>query len=256
MIDLPTITIGVITYSRFNEVQQAVASLRDNLIYPPDKLQWIIADDCSPNGYIDALKQAPVFNGLNVRFISTPVNSGWGASANNLLEEVDTAYVYLTEDDFILSHPLDLRSGVGILETEPSIGVLRYGGTSGNFVYHYRQAEANVSEYVKENIYAADYVEGRVTYLIIDKSSPTLYIHSGRPALGKLNWYYRLGLFPVGLTLGSTEECFAHRVKDYLNTEPDAQQIAILPDFINMKYRHIGQTFQHTEIDVAREVGQ
>lgn len=253
---LPNITIGIITYSRFAEIQSVVASLRHHIIYPENKLEWVIADDCSPNDYLEDLKHCEVFKGLNARFISTSQNSGWGASANNLLENTETGLVYLTEDDWLLCHPLDMRAGAGLLETEADIGVLRYGGTSGNFVYHYRQAEANIGEFVKENIYAADYVEGKLTYLIIDKSSPTLYIHSGRPALGKLNWYYRLGLFPTGLRLGATEECFAHRVKDYLHTDPAAQQIAILPDFVNMKYRHIGQSFQHTAVDVERRIAE
>lgn len=256
MIELPRVTIGIITYRRFEEIQRTVASLRENIIYPPEKLEWLIADDCSPDGYLERLAACDVFSGLNVRFISTQSNSGWGASANNLLDYVETPFVYLSEDDWLLCYKLDLRAGVGILETSTNVGVIRYGGTSGDMLYTYHQHEANVSEYLKENIYAADYVEGKCTYLVIDIESPSLYVYSGRPQLGKLSWYYNLGLFPIGLRLGQTEDAFAHRVKDYMRSTPNAQQIAILPDFVNMKYRHIGATWQHTDVDVAREVGQ
>jgi glycosyltransferase involved in cell wall biosynthesis len=253
MLTLPNITIAILTYSRFEEIQQVVASLRANVLYPPENIQWLIADDCSPDDYLERLKACEVFNGLNVRFISTQQNSGWGASANNLLDHVETDFLYLSEDDYVLSFKLDMRVGIGILETCPDVGLLRYGGTSGDMLYTYHQHEANVSEYVKENIYAADYVEGRATYLIIDVDSPSLYVYSGRPQLGKLNWYYKVGLFPEGLSLGAGENAMCHKVKDYIRSTPDAPQIAILPDFVNMKYRHIGaNSFQNSAHDIAR----
>lgn len=253
MLNLPEISIGILTYSRFEEIQQVVASLRANIIYPQEKIQWLIADDCSPDNYLERLRGCEVFNGLNVRFISTPRNSGWGASANNLLEHVETELLYVSEDDYVLSFKLDMRVGVGILETCPDVGLLRYGGTSGDMLYSYHQHEANVSEYVKENIYAADYVEGKATYLLIDVESPSLYVYSGRPQLGKLSWYYKVGLFPEGLSLGRGEDASCHKVKDYIRSTPDAQQIAILPDFINMKYRHIGgNSWQNSAHDIAR----
>ena len=246
----PEITILVQTYKRYDDIQQTLDSLMENLIYPRDRLRWLIADDASGDGYPHNLADIPRYQSLNLRFTTLSRNGGYGANRNNGLSSVDTPLTYVTEDDWVLCNKLDLRAGAGLLETKPDIGVVRYGGTAGDMVYHYRQYEVDVSEYVKENIHATDYIEGKLTYLVIDVESPSLYVYSGRPQLGKLRWYYDLGLFSERARLGECENDFAHKVKRYLREAPFAQQIAILPDWINMKYRHIGQTFQGTAIDV------
>lgn len=253
MRELPLVTVGILTYKRLETLQRTIMSLREHIIYPPDKLRWVISDDCSGDGYLDALARSPILADLNVRFISTRENSGWGANANNLLQHCETSLIYLTEDDWQLCQTLDLRAGAGLLETRADVGMLRYGGTSGDMIYHYRQNEADVSEYVQENIHAHDFVPGKLTYLVINYDSPTLYVYSGRPQFAKLEWYQALGYFPEGLRAGATEEAMAHKFKDYCIRNQDAQQIAILPDFINMKYRHIGgQSWQGSEVDKVR----
>lgn len=240
MLELPNVTVLINTYQRYNEIQHTLDSLVENIIYPADKLRWLIADDCSGGDYPYNLLDIPRYNALNLKIVTLSRNSGYGVNINNGLSHVETPYVYMTEDDWVLCRKLDLRAGVGLLEVEPSIGVLRYGGTSGDMLYTYHQHEANVGEYVKENIYAADYIEGKLTYLHIDVESPSLYVYSGRPQLGKLRWYYDLGLFPEGLRVGETENVMCHKVKDFLRAYPNTHEIAILPDFVNMKYRHIG----------------
>lgn len=248
--DLPLVTILIQTYQRYDEIQLTIDSLVENIIYPADRLRWLIADDCSGGDYPYNLLDIPRYNALNLKIVTLSRNSGYGANRNNGLSHVETPYVYATEDDWVLCHKLDMRAGVGLLETCPHVGVVRYGGTSGDMEYHYRQHETDVSAYTKENVYAVDYVEGKLTYLIIDVESPALYVYSGRPQLGKLRWYYELGCFNEHVRLGECENEFAHKVKNYLRTVPNAQQIAILPDFVNMKYRHVGKTWQGTAVDV------
>lgn len=238
---LPELTIGILTYNRFEDIQRTVRSLRENLIYPAEKLKWIISDDCSPDDYLYRLSAEPLFADMDVTFISTPKNAGWGASANNLLSSVETPYVYLTEDDWMLCIKLDLRAGIGLLETRQDVGMVRYGGTAGDMEYTYHQRETDVSAYTDVNIHATDYaVGGKLTYLVIDVDSPAHYVYSGRPQLAKLRWYYDMGTFPEGLKVGDTEDAMCHKVKHFLRAYPNTHEIAILPDFVNMKYRHIG----------------
>lgn len=248
----PLITVLIQTFRRYDDIQQTIDSLVENLIYPKDRLRWLVCDDCSGNGYPYNLADIERYHALNLRFVSTSRNSGYGANRNNGLAAVETPYVYATEDDWVLCTPLDLRTGVGLLEAVPTVGMVRYGGTSGDMEYIYRQYEADVSAFTKENIHAVDYVEGKLTYMVIDVESPSLYVYSGRPQLAKLRWYYELGAFNEGVRLGECENDFCNKVKHYLRTVPNAQQIAILPDFVNMKYRHIGMTWQGTAVDIER----
>lgn len=248
---LPTVTIGLLTYNRFEDIQRTIASLRANILYPADRIQWIISDDCSPDDYLYRLSLLDMFRDMNVRFISTPKNGGWGASANNLLSHVETPYVYLSEDDWELRIKLDMRAGIGLLETSPHIGMVRYGGTAGDMEYTYHQHEADVSAYTSENVYATDYaVGGKTTYLQIDVESRAHYVYSGRPQLAKLRWYYDMGLFPEGLKVGETEDAMCHKVKHFLRAYPNTHEIAIFPDFVNMKYRHIGaNSYQNKAVE-------
>jgi hypothetical protein len=57
-------------------------------------------------------------------------------------------------------------------------------------------------------------------------------------------------LFPEGLRVGETENAMCHKVKDFLRASPNTHEIAILPDFVNMKYRHIGaMSYQNKAVE-------
>jgi hypothetical protein len=74
-----------------------------------------------------------------------------------------------------------------------------------------------------------------------------VYSHGPHLKTSKFHQYY--GPYPEGSKLGETEEKFAHIVKDRLREDPHAPQIAIQPDWVSMRFDHIGTTFQHTEKD-------
>src|SRR5690348_7133421 len=126
MPEFPSVTVLINTYNRIEDLQRTVTGLRENLVYEGDKLEWVIADDCSPDGYLERVSRLRVFEGLNVRFISTPVNSGVGASMNNGFRHVQTPYCFYSQDDLIPTKPLDLRKSVALMEAQPNIGILRY----------------------------------------------------------------------------------------------------------------------------------
>lgn len=251
MPELPLVTIGVITYNRPEEIKATVAALAEHLIYPRERLRWVIADDSSPGDYLKKLSRLKLFKDLDVGFISTAANSGWGANANNLLDELNTPYLFMVEDDYVLTQPIDLRVGVALLENKPHLGYLHYYGTAGEpVILHQFEAEigAELPEYRDGMSWP-----GKLTYLQLDGHSPSPYLYSNRPHLVHRRFHDYYGRYDEGRKLGDTEEAFAVRVKGTMQADPDhAPGIAVLPAQIVPVFDHIGRSYQHTEVDHAR----
>lgn len=252
MRDFPPITILINTYNRLPELVATVDALKRQLIYPTDKLEWIIADDCSPDNYLAHVRACKVFDGLNVRFISTPVNSGVGASMNNGFRDVDTEYCFYTQDDLQPTQPLDLRKSVALMEAQPNIGILRYRALGSDQLYIYRQHEMDLKAWLPFPISGDTSMEGKCVYLIIDKDSPSLYIYSDNPQLRRMSWFNQYGWHFEGLKLGAQEDAYCHRVKQVMNSNPNALWVCCLPEWVNSHYAHIGVTYKETEVDKER----
>ena len=245
--DFPDIAIGIITYNRPAEMQRTVTALKKHLIYPKEKLHWVIADDSSPAGYLDGLKKMKVFEGLNVKFISTPANCGWGCNANHLLRAVETDFLMQIEDDYLLRKPLDLRVGAALMKQKPEIGMLRYRGIAGTHMITHL-LEADISDYIPDHRDGVHMVAGKLQYCLLDGGSPTTFIYSNGPHLKRKSFHDFYGEYPEGLKLGITEESFCYIVKDRMIL-PNAPCIAILPEWFYMWFEHIGTSYQHTEED-------
>jgi glycosyltransferase involved in cell wall biosynthesis len=243
----PPVTVLICTYNRVDEIQSTLLSLADNLCYPD--LRWLVTDDSSPNGYAAMLRKLKLFRELKVEVVSTPERGGWGKNVNTGLWHVRTEYVYFQEDDYLLEKPLDLRVGVALLETRPNIGLLRYRGIAGEHVVIH-QFESDISAYLPDHQDGVG-LPGRLSYWQLDSGSPALYLYSHGPHLKRPAFHLFHGFYPEGLPLGETEEKYAHRVKDRMKSDwQHAPAIAILPDWVHMWYNHIGQSYQHGELDV------
>jgi glycosyltransferase involved in cell wall biosynthesis len=248
MANLPDIAILIITYNRPDELRKTIQGLQEHLIYPNDKLHIIISDDSSPSSYLSSLKRTKALkewgkNGTDFRV--TEERSGWGKHVNGALEYIKTEYpsvdyVFQIEDDYVLEHELDLSIGAKLMQNRSNIGMLRYRGTAGTHcIYHQFESDDNI------------------TYLQMDNASHTLYIYSNGPHLKRIrshdnhpDFHQHYGLYLEGSKLGDTEENFAHRVKDGMKLG-DAPAIAILPDWVNMRFSHIGETWQNSEDDIG-----
>lgn len=251
MPDFPHLTILINTFRRNQSLIACIDALQDNIVYPRDLITWAIADDCSGGHYMQEIRER--YRSLEFKIYSTWENSGWGASANNALQHVTTPYTYHTDDDFILKQPLDLEISVALLETVPTIGMLRYAALACSERYLYRQHEADVSAWVNEPISGT--LKGRLVYLTIEKESPSLYLYSQTPLLYSPRWFPYYGKFPTGVTLGEGEEKYCHHVKDMMNADDNAPTIAVLPDWINDRYEiRREHSWQFTEFDVRHEV--
>lgn len=245
----PRVTILVCTYNRPREIRETLKALDRFVIYPRDRLHWAICDDASPPSYIEELKKDPFVSSLDPHYVVQPTNGGWGRNVNAGLRYAyaSSPYVYFTEDDYVLTSPLDLRVGVSLLHTQRDISMLRYRSTAG-IPLTYHQKECDVTALMPFYREYESYVHGRITYFEIDPSSPSLWIYSNGPHLKARKFHEDFGWYPVGHKLGTTEEMYAHLVKDRM-TQGGTSKIAVLPDWVHMKYQHIGITYQHTEAD-------
>lgn len=221
---LPAIRLVIVTFNRPKEIRVVINSLQKNLRYD-GKILWRLADDGSPRGYVaDILKE---YEHLSMDAIITD-RGGWGRNVNNALRATTEPYIFLIEDDYVSLFPIDLNSGVTVMEEEPEIGVVRYDGLSGHTL----------------NLKLRE-VKG-IPVLYIDQKSPHLNVYSNRPHLKSKKFHDVMGYYVEGESLGATEDNFAHRVKDYKKGD---MQIVALYDGIRQAFDHIGKSWQGGEYD-------
>jgi len=243
--DFPLISIVIITFRRPNEIRKTIASLGRHLLYPQNRLQWIIADDSSGGTYLDDLKNDLKFI-PNLKVISTQTNSGWGANANNALAHCDGDFIYFQEDDYVLKKDIDLKAAIALMLVNLSVGLIRFDGIAGHRLLLHL-AESDISEFYPE--YRLGYGNmGKVNYMLLDRASRETWLYSNRPHLKRKSFHDFYGWYPVGLKLGETEETFAHTVKDGME-RPDAPAIACMSGFVDRWFDDIGVSYQLTDWD-------
>lgn len=252
MSNWPIVTILICTFNRAAELIKTLTALHEHVFYAGE-LRVLICDDNSTAAALKKIKAAPIFKGFEAEIVSTKSAdaaagnpAGWAANVNQGLRAATSEFTLFLEDDYVLSQDLDLTAAIALMLEKPALGMLRFRGTAGDhMVFH--QFEADISA-----VYA-EYREGmglpgKLTYLQLDSGSPSLYIYSNGPHLKRRAFHEFYGAYPIGLKLGETEEAYAHTVKDGMRLE-GAPGIAILPDWIAMRWDHIGQSYQGTELD-------
>lgn len=246
--DWPVVTIVIGTYDRPREIELTVEALQAYLTYPDECIKLLVADNHSPGNYIAKLKKMKAFKAWDTEYYVTPETQSWGLKMNGALAKVTGDFVLYVEDDYPLTAPLDLRLGVALLTIGKHIGLVRYGGTAGDHVV-FHQLECNVSSILPD---WREYMggEGKLTYLQFDSGSPTAYLYSHRPHLKHRRFHAYYGPYHEGFKLGQTEEAYAIHVKGTQQRDPaNAPSIVILPEWIPMKFDHIGKSYQHGEHD-------
>lgn len=124
------VAVVVTTHNRTDTAKLALESLVSKLKYP--NLEWIIADDRSEPGHLQALLDLMRSLGVNNVKHTTTTDDHWGlgASLNNALQVAfKTCDVVLTtEDDWFLQRDLDLSKHVTDIVENKTIGTIRLGG--------------------------------------------------------------------------------------------------------------------------------
>jgi glycosyltransferase involved in cell wall biosynthesis len=253
--DWPIVTVVICTFDRPHEIRQTIASLFNNLQYPQDRLRWHIADDGSPNGYVDDVRS---FIESSIEFLTrysaddrvthtVTQRKGWGANVNAALRAVQSDYVYFTEDDYLLLRPLDLRPHVALMETHKNVGLVRYGIAGHGMWTAVR--EADISAWLpefQENTSNQGYTgAGKLSYLEIHPRMIAgeygFYRYSNRPHLKHRRFHEHFGPYPEGLSLGRTEEAMNHLIGLHAKDSP---ALVCPADWVLWHFDHIGVSYQ------------
>jgi len=249
MAEWPVVTIQVITYDRFSTLLKTLTALHRRIQYPADKLRFLVCDDHTPYpDFVDRLQGTKIWQKLpHAEVWRWTERGGWGRNVNLGMTKVDSPYIFFTEDDYIPKVDIDLYRAVAVMEQTPSMGMLRFRGT-GAHVLIYHGMEADIRGWLPDYREGWGYVSGKASYLLIDGGSPGFYVYSNGPHLKRQSFHQFYGDYPEGRKLGETEESYAHMVRDRMG-EPDAPTIGILPDYLIMRFDHIGQSYQLGEHD-------
>lgn len=224
----PTVAVLIVTYQRPQEIRATIDALREHLKYK-GTLQYTVCDDGSPEGYIQDLQDD--YPDLEL-VVSVSLRKGWAGNVNiGMRTCVPANYIFLCEDDYIALWDLDITTGVALLEAQTDLGLVRYDGIAGH------RLDLQLRE--------ADTAVGRLNYLRISKKSPDLNIYSNRPHLKHRRFHDAYGTYLVGKSLGSTEDDFAHRVKD-----KEGPDVACLTTGIPLAFDHIGHSWKGSTEDV------
>lgn len=224
---LPEITIQIVGYNRPAELRKTIDSLQTNLVYPADRLRWMMVDDCSPSDDVRKVCEA-----AGITYYSSDENAGWGANLNHALSRLETDYVFFNPDHVYLLKRLDLRLGISILEQDYSIGMLRYTGTFDTF--HASLKSVDAREYAPE--YGAHiHQPGRVYYWNIH--TPAFYIYSDWPHLKHRRFHDRHGTFDNS-SIHDVEFGFSQRVNSNLEADGTQGRVAVMAEWVDWHWQH------------------
>lgn len=200
MPDHPDIIINFITYNRLHDALRTIQSVKEFLVWP--NIGWHIADDGSPDGYVEALKTAigptyevTVTNAQPDREKDgsrQQVGKNMNLGATKAFDRGD--FVLWLEDDWELRAPLDLGPMVELLTDCPEIGMVRMG-------YLHLNLEAEIMG-----------AAGQLWWRF--KRAGHHYTFAGHPSLRHKRFYEFYGCYTEGLSIGATEDQFCGGFED------------------------------------------
>jgi glycosyltransferase involved in cell wall biosynthesis len=226
--------VMVITYNRPEEIRKTINGLiKWARGVDIRSVHWHICDDGSPGDYIEDLKREYIQ--LNMTFTITQ-RAGWGANANTGLRFLREPFIFLCEDDYEATRPLNFKEGTDLLRELPELGIVRYDGVWDHELdLHLRSVMLDGE---------------RIPYLKVGFESPHLNIYSNHPHLRHKRFTETYGYYPEGRSLAETEISFSELVKE---RGPERNVgVAILQDGIEQHFTHLckDKSWQHTAEDI------
>lgn len=232
MIMANDLTVCIVTFARPIEIRRSIYAFLKYCDYPREHLKFHLADNDTESrfGITDYIPNIlSDFKYLTWDY-TLEKRQGWGYNVNTALKHIQTDYVFLMEDDYMCLSKLRLLDGTQLMDNQETIGIIRYDGTAAHSGLCYTQLEFVATD-------------NRFDYLVINKAqSRHLNVYSNRPHLRHKHRIERdYGLYIEGAKLGQTEENFAHKIKSGMGKS----DVVILDDGIQLKFEHIGASFQN-----------
>lgn len=216
MID-PVVTILMTTYLRTGCAIKTIQGLKQNLLWP--QINWWISDDGSPREHTQAIVNE-IGPSYNIQLFNSE-RRGVGFGMNYCLRKIyeKTSLVFLTEDDWFLDKPLDLRPYVNLLTNHPEYGLVRFGYMCADLLLYVISEENKLLYRVEPNLQTYRYV--------------------GHPKLVASRFFEYYGWFDEGIPPGLTELAMCGRV----NSKQPGPHIVIPADYSCYgAFSHLGST--------------
>jgi GT2 family glycosyltransferase len=118
----PAVAVVIPTYNRASRLPAIVAAL-ERQTFPPDGVDVIIADDCSPDDTAAVASDLAARSPLALRVVRTPRNSG-PAAARNLAWRSSAAPILAFLDDDCVPGPTWLEAGVAAFARD-DVGIVQ-----------------------------------------------------------------------------------------------------------------------------------
>lgn len=190
------LTVCLLTYNRKQYAIETLSQLFAHLkTESTDEVNLHIADDGSPDGYLDdlveyaeGLSAVGAFNGIITKTNSE--RGGYGKNWNMATQAIhdNCDYVLPLEDDWRLQKNLILEDFARVFEDNPKVGCIRLGYFSFTQPV---QCEIISSRNDK--------------FLLLDDKSDEPHIFAGHPRIETVAWEKLVGPWPEGLDPGDTE---------------------------------------------------
>lgn len=215
-------TVCLLTYNRYDYAEKTLQSFLENVHYSLGPMNVHIADDGSPDDYVDRLRYlAGCYEKVACVTSSITERRGYGGNYNQATHTTHQSsdFVFPLEDDWELNRQLDLDPFAQDL-LDSKFGMIRMG-----YVGWMQQL---LAEFVGIN--------GR-SYLHLLPESQELHIFSGHPRLEKVSWSRNVGLWPEYTSPGDAEIAVSFR--------KEARTNVLWPLWIGCEggygiFRHIG----------------
>lgn len=121
--ELPLVSVLFITYKRFDHLQRAVESFRQNTSYP--NIEIVIADDGSGPEIQEKIRSLGA-----EQYAFAKKNRGLGANNNAGLRLCNGKYVLMIQEDCLCYGPPEyLMEAVGVMEANPDVGIINFAAT-------------------------------------------------------------------------------------------------------------------------------
>lgn len=248
MNDYPLVAIGIITYNRFTELLRVIDSLQTHIVYPKERLIWILCDDGSPNNYVNRVLDLYDFD-----MVVQNKRGGMPVNWNSMVKacEERAAYTLALQDDWKFTCPLDLRVAVRFLENNQEYGMIRYHKLTGHVGLPMVVKEWDASHAIPGFQYGQyeyaprmlPFVELMAPFDNTDIYSP----YSGGVHLRHKRFTDMYGYYREGAGFSNAEAEYMARVNGRLRLDLNtAQRVAMFPSYFDSRFEDIGTSYRGT----------
>lgn len=252
MSDYPTIAIGIITYNRLPELMRVLESIHRHVIYPPDKLVWVLSDDGSPGNYLSTVTDVYRFDKVIVHNRGgMPVN--WNGMVKACEQLAD--YQLCLQDDWLFTVPVDLRIAVQFLESNPHYGMLRYHKLTGHIGLPLVMQEWDARPFFPDGKFGNDneYAPYMLPYaeVLPPFSNSNVYSpYSGGVHLRHKRFTQMYGYYAERVGFSNAEMDYMSRVNERIRADLNtAQRVAMFTAFIEARFKDIGKSYRDTDVE-------